>query len=262
MMPCNRVKMRPPPPDGEGTVQPVRRTSLIAQVTDQLRDEITAGTWPVGSRIPTEPELAELTGTGRNTVREAVQALVHAGMLERRQGSGTYVIGTSDLGGTLAKYFASAHERDVLELRQALDVTAAALAARRRDDADVAHLRELLATRNELWRNPEAATGEAGREAVAADLALHRAIVAASHNEVYLEFYDSLLPAIEHTINLGPVAASHSYEAEHGELVQAVVDGDVEGAATAARRFLTELIAKATPPTIPDDAATLTTPQH
>ena len=74
-------------------------------------------------------QLTELTGTGRNTVREAVQALVHAGMLERRQGSGTYDIAASDVGGTLGKYFADAHERDVLELRQALDVTAAALAA-------------------------------------------------------------------------------------------------------------------------------------
>jgi DNA-binding FadR family transcriptional regulator len=223
-------------------VQPVRRTSLIAQVTEQLRAEITAGHWPVGGRIPTEPALSELTGTGRNTVREAVQALVHAGMLERRQGSGTYVIATSDLGGTLSKYFASAHERDVLELRQALDVTAAALAARRRDDTDVETLHDLLARRNQLWRNPESATPQEKQAAVAADLALHRAIVAASHNEVYLEFYDSLLPAIEVTVAQHPVDAANSFEPQHEELVRAVVDGDPERAATAARHFLTELI--------------------
>ena len=87
-------------------MQPVRRASLISQVTEQLRNEIRSGTWPIGSKIPTEPELSELTGTGRNTVREAVQALVHAGMLERRQGSGTYVVAVSDLGGTLGNYFA------------------------------------------------------------------------------------------------------------------------------------------------------------
>ncbi|TQF66097.1 FadR family transcriptional regulator [Rhodococcus spelaei] len=225
-------------------MQPVRRTSLIAQVTDQLRAEIAAGRWPVGERIPTEPELAELTGTGRNTVREAVQALVHAGMLERRQGSGTYVIATSDLCGTLAKYFASAHARDVLELRQTLDVTAAALAARRRDSADIENLRRLLETRNLLWRNADDATENDTAAAVAADVALHRAIVAASHNEVYLEFYDSLLPAITATITEQPVDPPHSYEAEHAELVQAVVDGDGERAATVARLFLTELIEK------------------
>ncbi len=83
-------------------MQPVRRSTLITQVTDQLRDEIRSGKWPVGSRIPTEPELSELTGTGRNTVREAVQALVHTGLLERRQGSGTYVLAASEVSGTLA----------------------------------------------------------------------------------------------------------------------------------------------------------------
>ncbi|MFD1813379.1 FadR/GntR family transcriptional regulator [Rhodococcus gannanensis] len=224
-------------------MQPVRRTSLIAQVTEQLRAEITSGRWPVGERIPTEPALAELTGTGRNTVREAVQALVHAGMLERRQGSGTYVIATSDLGCTLGKYFASAHERDVLELRQALDVTAAALAARRRDEADVENLRTLLERRNVLWNTAVDAGDAERRAAVAADLALHRAIVAASHNEVYLEFYDSLLPAIEQTIDRHPVDAANSFEPQHAELVQAVIDADPERAASAARHFLTELIA-------------------
>lgn len=229
-------------------MQPVRRISLIAQVTEQLRDEITAGRWPVGDRIPTEPELAELAGTGRNTVREAVQALVHAGLLERRQGSGTYVIATSDLGCALGKYFASAHQRDVLELRQALDVTAAALAARRRDATDIERLWELLDTRNRLWR-PEVTEDDVERRAaVSADLALHRAIVAASHNEVYLAFYDSLLPTIEHTMSGHPVAAVHSFESEHDNLVRSVIDGAPDRAATAAQRLFTELIELRTPP--------------
>ncbi|MET0994175.1 MAG: GntR family transcriptional regulator, partial [Mycobacterium sp.] len=162
-------------------MQPVRRASLISQVTEQLRNEIRSGTWPIGSKIPTEPELSELTGTGRNTVREAVQALVHAGMLERRQGSGTYVVAVSDLGGTLGNYFAGAHQRDVLELRRALDITAATLAAARRTEDDIAELTRLLALRTASWE------GQDVDAATTADVALHRAIVAPSHNEVYLE---------------------------------------------------------------------------
>ncbi|WP_431952642.1 FadR/GntR family transcriptional regulator [Nocardia lijiangensis] len=218
-------------------MQPVRRTSLIAQVTEQLRAEIRSGRWSIGSRIPTEPELTELTGTGRNTVREAVQALVHAGMLERRQGSGTYVIAASEVGGTLGKYFADAEERDVLELRLALDTTAAALAARRRDDADIANLHRLLEERSHHWDDDT-------RTAIAADVALHRAIVVASHNAVYLEFYDSLLPTIEQVIRSRTSKSDDSYDAEHNELVQAVVDGDADRAAQAARCFLGSLIAE------------------
>jgi len=218
-------------------VQPVNRSSLIAQVTEQLRTEIRSGRWPVGTRIPTEPALSELTGTGRNTLREAVQALVHAGMLERRQGSGTYVIATSEVGGALAKYFADAQERDVLELRQALDTTAAALAARRRDDTDIDNLKQLLQIRNTAWAQQHP-------DAIEADVNLHRGIVVASHNAVYLEFYDSLLPVIAAAVRSRTEKSGTSYEAEHNELVQAVVDGDHERAAKAAGCLLGALIAE------------------
>jgi len=218
-------------------VQPVRRSTLIAQVTDQLRDEIRSGRWPVGSRIPTEPELAELTGTGRNTVREAVQALVHSGLLERRQGSGTFVLADSEVTGTLGKYFAGAHERDVLELRQSLDVTAAGLAAQRRDGDDIRELTALLEARYTAWET-------AGlRDAIAADIALHRGIVAASHNQVYLEFYDSLLPVIEATVFKHASATGAGFHDEHRALVQAVIDGDSNRALGAARCFFNELLA-------------------
>lgn len=217
-------------------MQPVQRTSLIAQVTDLLRTEIRDGRWAVGAKIPTEPELTELAGVGRNTVREAVQALVHAGMLERRQGSGTFVVANSDLGGALGKYFADAHERDVLELRQALDTTAAALAARRRDDADIANLLHLLDARRKSW-------DDAHPGAIEADVQLHRAIVVASHNAVYLEFYDSLLSVIEQGIRQRTAKSGESFHEEHAALVHAVIDGDAERAAQSARCFFNELLA-------------------
>ncbi|AWK73330.1 GntR family transcriptional regulator [Rhodococcus oxybenzonivorans] len=216
--------------------KPIRRASLISQVTEQLREEICSGRWAVGEKIPTETALSELTGTGRNTVREAVQALVHTGLLERRQGSGTYVVATSDVGGTLGKYFAGAHERDVLELRQALDVTAATLAARRRTPEDVARLEDLQRERRRLWE--ESATDAA----ITADVALHRAIVEASHNAVYLEFYDSLLPAIEHTVDQHVHATGEGFHEEHERLVRAVIDGDEHRASLAARDLFAELL--------------------
>ena len=56
-----------------------------------LRRHITTGAWPVGSRIPIEPELAEQIGVGRSTVREAVRSLASIGMLETLPGRGTFV---------------------------------------------------------------------------------------------------------------------------------------------------------------------------
>src|SRR3954454_17828805 len=91
-----------------------RRAGLIEQVIDQLREQIGGGTWPIGAGTPTESELAALTGTSRNTVREAVQSLVHAGLLERRQGSGTYVLAASELAGAVSRRVATAHHGHVL----------------------------------------------------------------------------------------------------------------------------------------------------
>ncbi|WP_415974319.1 FadR/GntR family transcriptional regulator [Rhodococcus sp. 077-4] len=214
----------------------VQRSSLISQVTAQLRDEITSQRWPVGTRIPTEPELCELTGTGRNTVREAVQALVHAGMVERRQGSGTFVMTCSDLGGTLGKYFSDARHRDVTELRETLEVTAAALAADRRNDEDIRAMLNALEDRNAAW------SGETPlADAVRTDARLHRAIVAASHNAIYLEFYDSLLPVIHDAIRHHAIDHDDDYVVGHTALVDAVIDGDPVRAAEAARSLFHEL---------------------
>ncbi len=117
------------------------------------------------------------------------------------------------------------------ELRQTLDVTAAVLAARRRTSGDVARLEKLLTERDN--RFAESDTGAA----VEADIALHRAIVEASHNAVYLEFYDSLLPSIRQTVDRHVHTTGRGFHYEHTALVTAVIEGD-EAAATAAARAL------------------------
>jgi len=66
------------------------KTSLARE---KLLQRILRGSYSVGQRIPTEPLLVEDLGVSRNTIREAVASLIHDGLLERRQGSGTYVIG-------------------------------------------------------------------------------------------------------------------------------------------------------------------------
>jgi DNA-binding FadR family transcriptional regulator len=221
-------------------MQPVRRQTLIGQVTEQLREEILSGRWAIGARIPTEPELCELTGTSRNTIREAVQALAHAGMLERRQGSGTYVLSVGGSGSAIADYFAAANDRDLIELRQTLEVTAAGLAAQRRDEDDIEHLRALLRRRNELWA-PSQVAPQHVEDAISTDIAVHRAVVAASHNALYLELYDSLLGLMDHYMRGNPIGAECSFEDEHTKLVESVIAGDIDAAKAATEQLFTEL---------------------
>ncbi|HKS49845.1 MAG TPA: GntR family transcriptional regulator, partial [Amycolatopsis sp.] len=115
-------------------LSPLRRESLVELTTSQLHDQITSGTWPVGSRIPAETELAEMLGVGRSTVREAIRALVHIGLLEARQGTGTFVRTLSTEGWESLVRKAAVLE--VYEVRGGLEFQAARLAAARRTDKD------------------------------------------------------------------------------------------------------------------------------
>lgn len=114
--------------NGGDTLHAAGRRSLVDVAIEQLRAQLAAGSWAVGERIPTEHELAERLRVGRNTVREAVRVLVHAGMLVTRQGEGTFVRSTSDPAAVLRGVQRSG-VRDVLEVRAALEAEAARLAA-------------------------------------------------------------------------------------------------------------------------------------
>lgn len=206
------------------TGRPVRRAGLIDQAARQFQDEIVSGRWPVGERIPIEADLAARFGVGRNTVREALQSLVHSGMLDRQQGRGTFVISNSELSGTLERQFAGGSRQHYLELRLALDSTAAALAASRRSDADVVHLRELLTK----WDSARS-SGDAVLRAEA-DLALHRAIVEATHNPLYLRLYSSMLDVFAVHMRDDENEDEDAARAHHHELVQAIADADTNRA--------------------------------
>src|SRR5262249_42491130 len=120
------------------------RSSLVGKVIDQLRALIESGEWPVGSKIPAEPALGQSLGVGRNTVREAVRALVHCGMLEPLQGDGTYVRAHDDLGAAMLRRMRRAGHLEALEVRASLERDAARLAAVRRTPEDLAALRAAL----------------------------------------------------------------------------------------------------------------------
>lgn len=220
-------------------MQPVPRRSLTDEVAEALRAEILDGVWAMGERIPNEAELGQRAGVGRNTVREAVQVLVQAGLLERRQGSGTYVIATTPLSGSVGRVLGAAERREVVELRLALEVSAAALAAWRRTSADLRAVKQANDARLEARRRSDA-VGEAD-----ADVQLHRAVVVAAHNDVMLEVYDSVLPRVATGVrdDITREAADGRYDQEHVDLVTAITDGAADGAGDAARRLLLRVLA-------------------
>ncbi|MEV3989623.1 FadR/GntR family transcriptional regulator [Streptomyces sp. NPDC049837] len=204
------------------------RTSLVDAVVEQLRAQLTDGEWAVGDRIPTEHELAEQLGVGRNTVREAVRVLVHAGLLESRQGNGTFVRSTADPAAVLRSVRA-AGALDVLELRIALETEAARLAAARRDTHDLLRLRAALTSLRE----------EGDRDADA-DLAFHRAVVEATHNAAFTEVYRFFSVQVHESLveSLGDHEMPAIDLDAHEALVVAIEKGDPDAAGAAVRELL------------------------
>jgi len=194
-----------------------RAENLSGRVITRLRQQITTGAWPVGSRIPTEPELVASLGVARNTVREAVRALAHNGLLDIRQGSGTYVVATSELAGVMQRRFATADPAHVRELRGTLEAAAAGFAATRRTEDDLHRLDDLYSQRENAWSAAE-------RDGfVNADSAFHRAVVAASHNDVLIELYADLGHVIQESLSGHFGSTLHPEEyMDHSRLLEAI----------------------------------------
>lgn len=209
----------------------LRRGSLAELATRQLHDQVVGGTWPVGSRIPAETELAEQLGVGRSTVREAVRALVHVGLLESRQGAGTFVRAVSTAGWEPLVRKAAVLE--VYEVRGALEFQAARLAAIRRTEADIERIDAALRDRLHAGRRGR------DRAFIEADLAFHRAVVAAAHNglleRMYMEFESTLRDALVDFVIKDPVdeQVSGILRDAHVALAEAIRAGDRDAAIAA-----------------------------
>jgi DNA-binding FadR family transcriptional regulator len=217
----------------------LHRSSLVGRVIEQLRELIESGEWPVGAKIPAEPELVDSLGVGRNTVREAVRALVHSGMLEPpRQGDGTYVRAADDLGAAVLRRLGRAGHLEALEVRSCLERDAARLAALRRTPADVAALRTALARRQAAW------TERDYPGLVAADLDFHRRAVAAAHNPMLADLYGHLtegLQAMVDAIVHSPLDDDARFQgSQHTALVDAIEAGDPDAAARWVEDYLGE----------------------
>ncbi|GAA3057405.1 FadR/GntR family transcriptional regulator [Kitasatospora albolonga] len=210
-----------------------RRTPLSDQVIAQLRAQITSGEWPVGARIPTESALVEQLGVARNTVREAVRALAHNGLLDIRQGSGTYVLATSELAGVMHRRFADADQEQVAELRAVLETSAAGLAAVRRSERDLELIGTALERREAAWHSGET------EDFIQADAAFHQAVVAAAHNDVLAAVYADLGEVTRAHLrhDVGPELIAERY-VSHDGILAAVRERDAAKASVEAGRAI------------------------
>ncbi|WP_285404907.1 GntR family transcriptional regulator [Luteibacter sp. ME-Dv--P-043b] len=219
---------------------PIRRTSLVDSVLEALREAIVDGTWAVGEKIPTESELCAIFGTGRNTLREAIKVLIHAGMLEVRQGHGTIVRSREDSSAVLRR-IEMAGWSDHVELLALLEAEVARCAAERRTNADLKQLDASLRKRN------AAAPAPGHAKFTADDLAFHLALARASHNVALEELYGLFARSVRTQLaeHVSAVEAQAPAEALHRVLVDAVRAQDAKAAVKAAKAITTMMLTTA-----------------
>lgn len=117
------------------------QSNVTEQVVEYLKENISAGNWGVGEKIPSENQLTQLLGVSRTSVRTAIQQLVGVGALESIHGKGTFVT-TADLSALLKRGngITEADCQDikkVLEFRCILEPDTCYLAAERMTQASM-----------------------------------------------------------------------------------------------------------------------------
>lgn len=204
------------------------KENLATRTANTLRAQIEQGVYAAGQKLPNENELSAKLGISRTTLREAIRILVSEGALSVQRGSGTFVSGPlnqttqtsidmNDMKVTL---------RDLYEARLIFEPQAAALAARRASDEEIAEILRLGEKVQRLIKKDPA-----GEARIASETAFHAAIIRASHNEFLANFMPIINETLEKTFALDynlDVIAEDAYK-DHILIMNFLEKRDAEG---------------------------------
>ena len=162
--------------------------TLAEQVANGIMNLIQETPYKAGDKLPTEKELCERTGAGRNTVREALKILASRNVLEIRQGAGTFVsekqgIPDDPLGFSMVNDHVKL-TKDLLQVRIMLEPQIAALAAQCAKEHEIKELEEILEEMEAAMKKRE--------DYSELDTRFHTKIAQCTHNIVM----ENLLPVI------------------------------------------------------------------
>jgi len=218
----------------------VQRQPLYEQIANQIEQMIAAKQVQPGDQLPPERTLAETLGVSRPTIREATRILRDRGLVELRAGSGTFVAAVSPnmLGTPVVRLFESA-DRPYLELqeiREMLEPSIAALAARNARSKNIAQLEHSIQEMEEWIDQPERYSQ--------ADLAFHIGLVEATQNGMLLALLNPILDILFGGIFKLTAGTMHLHPplgpTHHREILRHVRDGRADDASAAMRMHLAD----------------------
>ncbi len=204
-------------------------------VFEKLQQEILAGRYEVGDKLPSERELAISYQVSRNSIREAIRLLELRNLVEIKHGDGTFIknISIKSTKNDMVNVLLNTDKTSIyemLELRLILESQCAFFAALRANTQDF----EKIANSLEIMK----AADDDEKLGIQADLSFHIAIAEATHNKVLVELIASLVPHIRNTIEVTrkyrlaeKTNISRTFD-EHKQIYLAISRGDSEQAKT------------------------------
>lgn len=176
-------------------LEPIKKVNITKQVFEQLKNNILAGKWKVGEKIPSETELSAIFEVSRSTVRQALRSLADYGLIEVRLGAGSFVK-QQDTGlyinGMMRSKLGKRDLLEVLDFCCIMENNLAAAAARQATDEDVEELKR-------IQEEIEAADNDFEKMATL-DKQFHLKLAAMTGNSLVMQTYTILSDPLEMTI--------------------------------------------------------------
>lgn len=217
----------------------ISKRNISDVVYEQLMENLIAGEWKPGDKIPSENELAAQLQVSRISVRSALQRLSSLGLVESRQGEGTFVCEFS--GAQYANnliplvVFERSDMQDLMEFRNILDSEIAALAALRATDTDIALL-------HQNYQRHMAAEGDVTKCADY-DSEFHCLLAAATHNALFHKVYQVFQPVFRKNMHqIVSIMGVSGARVNHAAILAAVEQHNPEAARAAMQTHVQETI--------------------
>lgn len=159
-----------------------RRGTTFEEVVSQLQEMIHSGELRPGDRLPPERDLAKLLGVSRPTLRAGISSLAAVGVLQSRQGAGTFVVGADGpptLDSSPLRLMAALHgftTAEMFEARQSIEMAIAGLAADHATSDQMASMSEEVTGMFASLDEPE--------QFLIHDMRFHQTLAAASGNRI------------------------------------------------------------------------------
>lgn len=219
-------------------IESEKRGTTSEEVVTRLRDMIHRGELKSGDRLPPERDLAKLLGVSRPTLRAGIRSLSAVGVLQSKQGAGTFVVeadASPVLDSNPLRLMASLHNfssAEMFEARLSLEMAVAGFAAERATGDHLAAMAEELAEMFAALDDPE--------EYLVHDMRFHQTIAAASGNRILTALMNTVA-SILYDVRSKTVGRAHDLKESaemHRLIYRAIRERNPEAAQNAMREHL------------------------